>query len=103
MKFHLMKYGFVWIGQVFFKHTYLSKVLFLNVLELPTVFENTPPNHFQVGVILGLVLTAVLLYLLQKPVDNWIGSKYQGWQSYAGITLGVPIALCPGVWYSEQS
>lgn len=51
---------------------------------------------YVVGVILGLVLTAVLLYLLQKPVDNWIGSKYQGWQSYAGITLGVPIALLTG-------
>lgn len=51
---------------------------------------------YVVGVCLGLVLTAVLLYLLQKPVDNWIGSKYDGWQSYAGITLGVPIALLTG-------
>lgn len=51
---------------------------------------------YVVGVCLGLVLTALLLYVLQKPVDNWIGSKYEGWQSYAGITLGVPIALLTG-------
>ena len=105
MQFHLMKYGFIMIYMDwarFFKHNYPNCCSWM-FLNFPRFLDNTPPNQFQVGVCLGLVLTAVLLYLLQKPVDNWIGSKYQGWQSYAGITLGVPIALCPGVWYSEQS
>lgn len=46
---------------------------------------------------LGLVLTGLLLYLLQKPLDSVLESQYQGWEQFAGITLGVPIALSPGL------
>eukprot|EP00434_Breviolum_minutum_P004555 symbB.v1.2.004018.t1/scaffold227.1/size261201/4 len=45
---------------------------------------------------LGLVLTGLLLYLLQKPLDSVLESQYQGWEQFAGITLGVPIALLTG-------
>mmetsp|Transcript_76206 Transcript_76206/g.93576 ORF Transcript_76206/g.93576 Transcript_76206/m.93576 type:complete len:255 (-) Transcript_76206:59-823(-) len=51
---------------------------------------------YVVGVVLGVALTIVVIYLLQKPVDNLLENKFDGWQNYAAITLGVPIALLTG-------
>lgn len=51
---------------------------------------------FVFGICLGFVLTIAVLYILQTPIDNALGTKYQGWENFAGITLGVPIALLSG-------
>lgn len=51
---------------------------------------------FVFGICLGLVFTIAVLYILQKPLDSALGSQYQGWENFAGITLGVPIALLAG-------
>jgi len=51
---------------------------------------------FVFGICLGFVLTIAVLYIFQTPIDNALGTQYQGWENFAGITLGVPIALLVG-------
>eukprot|EP00913_Durusdinium_trenchii_P035104 g32838.t1 len=51
---------------------------------------------FVFGACLGLAVTIAVLYILQAPLDKALGTKGQGWENFAGITLGVPIALLTG-------
>eukprot|EP00490_Sorites_sp_Unknown_P005400 CAMPEP_0114638622 /NCGR_PEP_ID=MMETSP0191-20121206/720_1 /TAXON_ID=126664 /ORGANISM="Sorites sp." /LENGTH=260 /DNA_ID=CAMNT_0001850405 /DNA_START=63 /DNA_END=845 /DNA_ORIENTATION=- len=57
---------------------------------------------FFFGACVGLVFTGAVLYVLQKPLDNALGSKYQGWENFAGVTLGVPIALLTGYFFRNK-
>ncbi|CAJ1411404.1 unnamed protein product [Effrenium voratum] len=48
------------------------------------------------GICLGLLITFLVLYLVERPLNEAFGQKHQGWEQFAGITLGVPIALLTG-------
>ncbi|CAJ1330690.1 unnamed protein product [Effrenium voratum] len=59
-----------------------------------TKFEQLLGYFF--GICLGLFITFSVLYVVERPLDEAFGRKHQGWEQFAGITLGVPIALLTG-------
>mmetsp|Transcript_73545 Transcript_73545/g.102159 ORF Transcript_73545/g.102159 Transcript_73545/m.102159 type:complete len:245 (-) Transcript_73545:214-948(-) len=48
------------------------------------------------GLFLGLAVTGIIVYALQRPLDSALGASYKGWDLFGGITLGVPLALLAG-------
>ncbi|CAE7195098.1 unnamed protein product [Symbiodinium natans] len=48
------------------------------------------------GVFLGLAVTGILVYALQRPLSNSFGPAYKGWDQFGGVTLGVPLAMLAG-------
>ena len=57
---------------------------------------------FAFGVCLGLVFVLAVIYILDKPLDNALGPQYEGWDNFAGVTLGVPIALLTGYMFRNK-
>jgi len=45
------------------------------------------------GAVLGIVLVAVLIDLIRDPITQTLGPDYAGWDGYAFLTIGIPVAL----------
>ncbi|CAE7037779.1 unnamed protein product, partial [Symbiodinium sp. KB8] len=41
----------------------------------------------------GIVLVAVLIDLIRDPITQTLGPDYAGWDGYAFLTIGIPVAL----------
>lgn len=50
---------------------------------------------FLVGVCLGVAITILAVSLAEKPLEENL-AQYAGWERFAAVTLGVPIALLTG-------
>jgi len=51
---------------------------------------------FMLGAATGVALVGALIYALSTPVSDALGEGYEGWQSYAFVSVSPPVALLVG-------
>jgi len=51
---------------------------------------------YALGAAVGVGLVAVLVLAVEDPVNKAAGPAYEGWEMFATISLGVPVALVTG-------
>ncbi|CAK8993726.1 Ankyrin repeat domain-containing protein 50 [Durusdinium trenchii] len=69
---------------------------FTNTRDVPSFQEVIQKVlGFLVGVCLGVAITILAVSLAEKPLEENL-AQYAGWERFAAVTLGVPIALLTG-------
>ncbi|CAJ1359180.1 unnamed protein product [Effrenium voratum] len=45
------------------------------------------------GALLGFLVVALVIDLLNQPIGELVGQEYAGWEDFATLTIGIPVAL----------
>merc|ERR1719230_2132372 len=51
---------------------------------------------YALGAAVGVGLVALLVFAVRDPVNEAAGPAYEGWETFAILSLGVPVALVTG-------
>lgn len=51
---------------------------------------------FVMGAALGVGLVVIFVFALKNPINDAAGSNYAGWEQFATISFGVPVAFATG-------